>query len=210
MFAKSKLPLLGAALILFLSAGAGVAKEDGKKDQDDATLITAVQTARLSLLNAIALAEDNTHGRAIETDVEHEGGNTFYEIKTIAGGRVQETQIDMQKGSILKTENEGLLSRMKDAIDRDDHNAALKAKVTLAQAISAVHTAFGGKVMEVNFKSGKPVDNYKIKLAKEHSIVFVDVNAQDGAMTLLKREQEKDETNAEIGKEGGEGQGDRD
>ena len=68
----------------------------------------AIQSAGITLADAILLAEKEVGGRAVEAEVDEEGDNQFYyEIEVIAPGGVEkEVLIDMTTGEIIKIEDD--------------------------------------------------------------------------------------------------------
>ncbi len=197
MLKKSTFPVIGASIILSLSAGMAFAKEHDKETQKDVATINAVRGATLRLADAIVLTERHTNGRAVEAETENEDGKVFYEIKTISGGHVHETEMDMQNGNILKSESEGLLSRIKDVIDRDEYKSALGAKVSLATAVKNAEQAFGGVAMEADFEAEEDANFYEIKLVGKNGIMLVAVNAVDGTSSVFEEDTEQESEEAD-------------
>lgn len=76
-------------------------------DSDDAKDSAAHQNAKISLSEAIHIAEQATGGKSTEAEFEMEHGKAIYEVEIrMADNREIEVEIDAQSGSILKQEAE--------------------------------------------------------------------------------------------------------
>jgi uncharacterized membrane protein YkoI len=77
-------------------AGAG-AKEVNEQEE-----IAAVLNAKTSLTQAIAAAEQQTGGKAIDTGLENQDGTMAFEVKVAKGSTVQKVLIDLDSGKVIK------------------------------------------------------------------------------------------------------------
>jgi uncharacterized membrane protein YkoI len=75
------------------------AEKHGHGDQGD--LATLGQT-RITLADAVAAAERQTGGKAMEAGVEQENGAAVYEVKVASNNAVQKVTVDAQSGKVLK------------------------------------------------------------------------------------------------------------
>ena len=66
----------------------------------------AVRGAKVSLSQALAIAEERTGGRAVEIEIEREGSSYLYEVTTIQPGLEHDLEIDIQSGTILEIDED--------------------------------------------------------------------------------------------------------
>jgi Peptidase propeptide and YPEB domain len=105
---RSKLiPAVMAAVIAVGTSGVAFAAMNGKGE--DAGEIQAALSAKVTAGQAIAAAEKNTGGRALEVGLEDENGGVLYEVKTITQDKVV-AFIDPATGQVIRTKEEGLIS----------------------------------------------------------------------------------------------------
>ncbi len=79
----------------------------------------AVTGAKLSLTQAVTIAEQQLKGRAASAEFEKSGGKLIYEVEVVAGGKVFEVEVDGmtgQVGAISEDSNDG----EKDKADGDE------------------------------------------------------------------------------------------
>jgi uncharacterized membrane protein YkoI len=98
---QSRKIVAAAAGILVAVAGgrAFAAEKHGEGDQGD---LAAFAQSRITLSEAIAAAERQTGGKAIEAGVEKEGTTVAFEVKVASNNAVQKVMVDAQNGKILK------------------------------------------------------------------------------------------------------------
>lgn len=89
-------PIVLAALTVGVSAA--MAQE---YRGDDAEEVRALDQVQVSLTDAIATAERETSGRALEAALESEGGRVFYQVDVFAENRIKEVYIDSRSGDVL-------------------------------------------------------------------------------------------------------------
>ncbi|GIL41822.1 PepSY domain-containing protein [Roseiterribacter gracilis] len=83
-----------------LTTGAAVKgseKNASSSKQQDAQTITAAKTG---LAAAIATAEQQSGGKALEASLEKENGNPVYEVKLANGDKTQKVNVDASTGKI--------------------------------------------------------------------------------------------------------------
>jgi uncharacterized membrane protein YkoI len=89
------------ALITLAGAGAAFAGEN-RGETDQQSELNAVTNAKTSLSQAIAAAEQETGGKAVETGLENQDGVMAYEIKIAKGNALQKVLVDADSGKITK------------------------------------------------------------------------------------------------------------
>lgn len=155
---KRKIILTTTAAAIALGAG-GVyaASQNGRNADDEAREIATVRTAPVSLPQAITTAEQHANGRAVSAGAEEHDSRVLYEVKTVAGSRQVEFQIDPQTGNVVKTE---------DHHDDDDEDVGTgQPATTLAGAIAAAEQATGGKAIEAGLDDEDGKALYEVELA---------------------------------------------
>jgi uncharacterized membrane protein YkoI len=158
---KRKIILASTAAAIALGAGGGVfAASQSSKNDDEAREIEAVRTSPVSLLQAIATAEQQSNGRAVSAEAEEGGGAVLYEIKTIGGEEMVEFQIDPQTGNVVKTEDEKV-----EGDDAEEYAGAAQLETTLAAAIASAEQATGGKAIEAGLDDEDGKALYEVELA---------------------------------------------
>ena len=103
MSVKTGFATLAAASLLAVGLGTHAIASG-----NDAEERAAMASANITLSDAIALAEKEVGGRAVEAEVEDEDGGVFYyEVEVIMpDGAEKEVLIDMGTGEIVKIEDE--------------------------------------------------------------------------------------------------------
>jgi uncharacterized iron-regulated membrane protein len=109
MMVRSK-SIMACTVVLITLAGAGAALA-GERDQQSE--LNAVTNAKTSLSQAIAAAEQETGGKAVETGLENQDGVMAYEIKVAKGNTLQRVLVDADSGKVTKVM----------AADADNENA---------------------------------------------------------------------------------------
>ena len=89
------------ALITLAGAGAAFAGENGK-ETDQQSELNAVTNAKTSLSQAIAAAEQETGGKAVDTGLENQDGVMAYEIEIAKGNTLQRVLVDADSGKVIK------------------------------------------------------------------------------------------------------------
>jgi uncharacterized membrane protein YkoI len=110
--------ILPAAIASIALGGAAAAFAAGEKEFDEQKEITTVLNAKISLAQAIAVAEQQTGGKAFDTGLEKRDGNVAYEVTVAQGTTVQKVLVDMNTGAVLKVAT----SESRDEDDDDDED----------------------------------------------------------------------------------------
>lgn len=77
-------------------------KQEGGKDggENDAVAVTR---AKVSLAQAVALAEQHLNGKASRAEYEHTRQGDAYDIEVVSGDKVFDVRVDADKGVILSS-----------------------------------------------------------------------------------------------------------
>lgn len=121
-------PLKAGAVALIAMTGAAMA------DSNEAAMM---RSAQQSLAQAIAAAERETGGRAIEAEFDEERGLGYWEVTTVTEAARFELKLDANSGAIVE--------RSERTID-----VPAMPQVALADLISQAEAAGNGKVMSID------------------------------------------------------------
>jgi uncharacterized membrane protein YkoI len=96
--------LVAAVLVGTIAAGAlgpvGTAYAKSERTTNEAAVIAG---AKITLAQAIAAAENQVGGKAVETGIEDENGTVAFEVEVLKDGQRHEVLVDPQSGEVLKT-----------------------------------------------------------------------------------------------------------
>ena len=98
MFRNQLIPV-AMATVIALGATAGLASA---ATNDNAQERAALSTAKISLGQAVAAAEQKVGGKAIDAGLNNENGAMTYGVEVIKGNTVQTVLIDMNTGQVVK------------------------------------------------------------------------------------------------------------
>lgn len=101
---------------------------------DDARL---GQSAKVSMVEAIKLAEDHVSGRAFQVDIDDDRFETAYEIELEVQGHVKEVWVSVKELKVLEVKS-----------DDDDDDIPKARKVGLAKLVETAQAHKGGKAFE--------------------------------------------------------------
>ena len=89
---------LAAILMTVMLTGAALAA-----DRDNDRDAKALQGAKITLVEAIATAEQQAGGRAVSADIEQERGLTLIEVEVAGPQGVRTIMVDAQTGQVTAT-----------------------------------------------------------------------------------------------------------
>jgi len=135
-------------------------------------------TARVSLSQAIGVAEQESGGRARKAEMEREAGVDAYEVKTVAKGKAATVIVDAVSGKVMRVEAGGFLAGVFDAGDRRDEEAEFArleaSPMTLLQAIAAAERERGGRAVEAALKTQYGQTLFAVRIVEDfvpHDVV---------------------------------------
>jgi uncharacterized membrane protein YkoI len=102
---RSKIVPIAMAAVIALGGAASVAyaaKHERGGEHEGAQEIAAILNAKTSLVQAIAAAEQQTGGKAIDAGIENENGVTAFAVEVAKDNSVQKVLVDLQTGKVLK------------------------------------------------------------------------------------------------------------
>ena len=91
--------ILALAAVAALAGGAGIAEAGDKPDSQEMARLMA---ARTSLAQAVAIAEKETGGKAIDADFDNKNGTLSLEIEVLKDNNVSVVTIDADTGKVVK------------------------------------------------------------------------------------------------------------
>ncbi len=97
--ARTHILALALATVVALAGAAGIAQAG---DKPDAAEMTKLAAAKTSLSQAIAIAEKETGGKAIDAGFDNEDGTLSLEIEVLKDNAVSKVIIDADSGKVLK------------------------------------------------------------------------------------------------------------
>lgn len=101
MLRSKIIPVAMAAAITLAGTGAAFTAKAAAETNEQQE-ISAVLKAKTSLAQAIAAAEQETGGKAVETGLENRDGVMAYEVKIARGDTLQKVLIDLDSGKVIK------------------------------------------------------------------------------------------------------------
>lgn len=96
--------------------------EQEQMDEEDLAEYTAMKQAKVSLTQAMQIAQQKVNGKIIEAEFDLEQNKPVYEIEIAKGTQVQKIVIDASSGTIM-TNQVDTLDRDSDDHDSDDYNS---------------------------------------------------------------------------------------
>ena len=87
---------LAAIVVLGPAAGFALAAE-----HEDQVQTSALQDAKVSLVDAIRTAEQRVKGKPIDAGLDHQNGNLRYEVEVLKDGVVHKVTVDAQSGEVV-------------------------------------------------------------------------------------------------------------
>jgi uncharacterized membrane protein YkoI len=145
------------AMTLIMASATAFADDDARRDFE------AVSSAKLSLTEAIAIAEEKGNGKAVEADVDsNRSGQAFYAIDVLShdGQKLTEYTLDASTGEIIEQENEHV-GKFIERVRLDD---VRNAQTSLSAAIRAAERQTNGKVVDAEIAGFKNM-RYELDVA---------------------------------------------
>ncbi len=151
---NSKIVLGFVAMML---AGGAAAANNGDE-------VKALHNAKLSLTDAIKIAEKEGNGKAVDAEIDAKSGQAQYAVEVLSsdGKKLTEYKLDADTGKILGTSNESVEKVFTRVKPQDLQNA----QTSLAGAIRAAEQKAGGKVIDAETEGSGAKLRYDLKVAK--------------------------------------------
>jgi uncharacterized membrane protein YkoI len=169
------------SLSLFATLGACDTGDDSAQALRD-KLIQGLDQAAVPLATAIATAETEGAGVAIEAELEVEYGALVYRVDVIGNGNETRIDIDPESGAVVRSKAEG------SADDDDLQDAALATGADWAALIATAEAHVGGEAFEIEVE-GDDGAAFEVKVLADNTIWEVYLS---GAGAVVKSERGDD------------------
>jgi uncharacterized membrane protein YkoI len=170
--------LLAASSLLAL--GAAQASDSARHEAQ------ALEKAKISLTEAIHMAEKQGNGQAISAEYEFKNGDpAYYEVKVLRddGQKLTEYQLDPNTGKVKEVKDE----KFEKLFTRIKPTAIQNAPTSLTRAISTAETRAGGKAKEAEVNRDGDQLQYEVKVVKlDGGSETLKINGSDGKVASAK------------------------
>ena len=179
---KHKLSLSTVGLCLTLALTTGVMSTTA--NADTANEIRAAQATKISLKQAISIANKQAKGILIDAefdddDSDSQSGGGVYELEFSDGTTEYEIKVDAITGQIVDLDTDRL-----DSGDIDDYNIQNRAKISAMAVINAIEKQANSRVLEVEFKNDRDYADhptyYEVDMLRGNQIIELKVDANTG------------------------------
>lgn len=110
------------------------------------------ETAKVSLLQAIEIAERESKGKAFKAELDIEHGRVVWEIKLLTSLGLLEYEIDTESGRVSKIEDERVRGRLYSFIKGVSLKDIDGAKSSVAEAIALAERQTSAKAIELEIE----------------------------------------------------------
>ena len=148
--------------------------------------VRQAEQAKLTVTDAIALAEQHAGGKVVQASLLLWGGNASYTVVALPNvGEVWRGSVDANSGTLIDER----VTPLKDAaatdqVDPTKAKLAEQARLPLSQAVEQAEAKSGGRVFDASLENanGRPV--YQMQVARGDDVEDLVVDPADGAVTL--------------------------
>jgi uncharacterized membrane protein YkoI len=143
------------------------------------------EQVKLTVTDAIALAEQHAGGKVVQASLLLRGGNASYTVVALPHvGEVWRGNVDANSGTLINER----VTPLKDAaatdqVDPTKAKLVEQARLPLPQAVEQAEAKSGGRVFDASLENanGRPV--YQMQVARGDDVEDLVVDPADGAMT---------------------------
>jgi uncharacterized membrane protein YkoI len=104
------------SMVVVIALGAGAAAFAAQNGENDAL---AIRNAKLSLVDAVGIAQRHASGQASRAAFEHSKQGWIYDVEVVSGRKVFDVRVDATKGTVLSS-SEDKADRGGEADKEDD------------------------------------------------------------------------------------------
>ncbi len=169
--------LVGTSLLLASAAARAAVSEPWSSPADAA----AYGKGKVSLIQAIAVAERSTGGRAIHADFQAQNGKPTYQVDSIAANKVTRITIGADSDKIIESDPLGAPSTLP-APEQSAIAATANAKVNLETA-AAEGDAQGDWAIDAGLTDDGGQPAYRVDLIKDGKLKTATVDPMSGKIT---------------------------
>jgi len=163
-----------------LATGAAFASDSARHEAQ------AMEKAKISLTEAIHMAERQGNGQAISAEYEFKNGDpAYYEVKVLRddGQKLTEYQLDPNTGKVKEVKDE----KFEKLFTRIKPTAIQNAPTSLTRAITTAETRSGGKAKEAEVNRDGDQLQYEVKVVKlDGGSETLKINGSDGKVASAK------------------------
>jgi uncharacterized membrane protein YkoI len=177
---KTKSGLVLAAVSTVLAMGAAQASDSARHEAQ------AMEKAKISLTEAIRIAEKQGNGQATSAEYEFKRGNpAYYEVKVLRndGQKLTRYELSPSTGAVKEVSDEKfekLFTRIKPV-------AIQKAPTSLTRAIATAEARSGGKAKQAQISRDGDQLLYKVETVKlDGNSEKLEINGSDGKVASAK------------------------
>jgi len=172
--------LVAAAVSSVLAIATAQASDSAKHEAE------SISSAKVSLTDAIHMAEKQGNGQAISAEYEFKGGNpAYYEIKVLRndGKKLTKYELSPSTGKVKEASNEEfekVFTRIKPA-------SIQNAPTSLSHAIMTAEERSGGKATDADVDRDGDQVQYTVKVVKlDGTSEKLKINGSDGKVASAK------------------------
>lgn len=103
---KMNIMTLGVALLLAGATTSNLMDSRSAQASEVTKDLRLLEEAKISLTEAIQIAEKHVGGKAIEADLDRENGKAVYDVSVIKAEREHEVRLDAVTGDVLRVKEE--------------------------------------------------------------------------------------------------------
>jgi len=177
---KIKAGLVLAAVSSVLAMGAAQASDSARHEAQ------AIEKAKISLTEAIRIAEKQGNGQATSAEYEFKNGNpAYYEVKVLRndGQKLTQYELSPTTGAVKEKSDE----KFEKMFTRLKPTAIQNAPTSLTRAITTAETRAGGKAKEASVSRDGDQLLYKVEVVKlDGTTEKLEINGSDGKVASAK------------------------
>jgi uncharacterized membrane protein YkoI len=177
---KTKTTLVLAAVSSLLAIGAAQASDSARHEAQ------SLEKAKISLTEAIRIAEKQGNGQAISAEYEFKSGNPgYYEVKVLRndGQKLTKYELSPSTGTVKEVSDE----KFEKLFTRIKPTAIQNAPTSLTRAITTAETRAGGKAKEAEVNRDGDQLQYKVEVVKlDGTSEKLEINGSDGKVASAK------------------------
>ena len=177
---KLKSRLVLAAVTSVLAVGAAQASDSTRHEAQ------SIEKAKISLTEAIKIAEKQGNGQATSAEYEFKNGNpAYYEVNVLSndGQKLTKYELSPSTGTVKEKSDE----KFEKLFTRLKPTAIQNAPTSLTRAIATAETRAGGKAKEAEISRDGDQLLYKVEVVKlDGTSEKVEVNGSDGKVASAK------------------------
>ena len=148
--------------------------------------VRQAEQVKLTVTDAIALAERHAGGKVVQASLLLRGGNASYTVVALPNvGEVWRGSVDANSGTLIHER----VTPLKDAaatdqVDPTKAKLAQQARLPLPQAVERAEAKSGGRVFDASLENANGRPLYQMQVARGDDVEDLVVDPADGAVTL--------------------------